>query len=83
MGEGAIKIAKENPDAVVVVLAGSGHVVYNLGIGRIINIDDEYITCELIKDIKGGWKPSRFMFNPNSKTSKVKIINEDYPEYFI
>ena len=37
MGEGAIKIAKENPDAVVVVLAGSGHVVYNLGIGRIIN----------------------------------------------
>lgn len=37
MGEGAIKIAEENPDAVVVVLAGSGHVVYNLGIGRIIN----------------------------------------------
>ncbi|VAX24264.1 hypothetical protein MNBD_IGNAVI01-2627 [hydrothermal vent metagenome] len=36
MGEGAIKAAKENPDAVVVVLAGSGHVVYNLGIGRII-----------------------------------------------
>ena len=37
MGEGTIKIAKENPDAVVVVLAGSGHVAYNLGIGRIIN----------------------------------------------
>jgi uncharacterized iron-regulated protein len=37
MGEGAIKAAKENPDAIVVVLAGSGHVVYNLGIGRIIN----------------------------------------------
>lgn len=36
MGEGAIKAAKENPDAVIVVLAGSGHVVYNLGIGRII-----------------------------------------------
>jgi len=36
MGEGAIKVAKDNPDAVVVVLAGSGHVVYNLGIGRII-----------------------------------------------
>lgn len=36
MGEGAIKAAKENPDAVIVVLAGSGHVEYNLGIGRII-----------------------------------------------
>ena len=36
MGEGAIKAAKENPDAVIVVLAGSGHVVYNLGIGRTI-----------------------------------------------
>jgi len=37
MGEGAIKIAKEYPEAVVVILAGSGHVAYNLGIGRIIN----------------------------------------------
>ena len=36
MGEGAINAAKKHPDATVVVLAGSGHVVYNLGIGRII-----------------------------------------------
>lgn len=36
MGEGAIKVAQDNPEAVVVVLAGSGHVAYNLGIGRII-----------------------------------------------
>ncbi len=36
MGEGAINIANENPNAIVVVLAGSGHVVYNIGIGRII-----------------------------------------------
>lgn len=36
MGEGAIEVAKKNPDAVVVVLAGSGHVIYNFGIGRII-----------------------------------------------
>ena len=36
MGEGAIKAAKKHPDATVVVLAGSGHVVYNFGIGRII-----------------------------------------------
>jgi uncharacterized iron-regulated protein len=37
MGEGTIKAAKKHPEAVVVLLAGSGHVVYNLGIGRIIN----------------------------------------------
>lgn len=36
MGEGAIEAAKKHPEATVVVLAGSGHVVYNLGIGRII-----------------------------------------------
>jgi len=36
MGEGAIKAAVKHPDATVVVLAGSGHVDYNLGIGRII-----------------------------------------------
>ena len=37
MGEGAIKVAREHPDAIVVVLVGSGHVVYNLGIGRILS----------------------------------------------
>jgi len=36
MGEGAIKAAKKHPEATVIVLAGSGHVVYNLGIGRVI-----------------------------------------------
>lgn len=36
MGEGAIEAAKKHPEATIVVLAGSGHVVYNLGIGRII-----------------------------------------------
>lgn len=36
MGEGAIKAAEENPDAIIVILAGSGHVLYNLGIGKII-----------------------------------------------
>ena len=36
MGEGAIAAAKKHPEATVVVLAGSGHVIYNLGIGRII-----------------------------------------------
>lgn len=36
MGEGAIEAAKKHPEATIVILAGSGHVVYNLGIGRII-----------------------------------------------
>ncbi len=36
MGEGAIEAAKKHPEATIVVLAGSGHVIYNLGIGRVI-----------------------------------------------
>lgn len=36
MGEGAIRTAEKHPDATVVLLAGSGHVIYNIGIGRII-----------------------------------------------
>ncbi|HEY4754652.1 MAG TPA: ChaN family lipoprotein, partial [Ignavibacteriaceae bacterium] len=37
MGEGAIRAAKKHPEATVVLLAGSGHVIYNIGIGRIIH----------------------------------------------
>lgn len=36
MGEGAITTAQKHPESTVIVLAGSGHVIYNLGIGRII-----------------------------------------------
>lgn len=36
MGEGAIRAAEKHPDATVVLLAGSGHVIFNIGIGRII-----------------------------------------------
>ncbi len=36
MAEGIIQAANENPQATVVLLAGSGHVAYNLGIGKII-----------------------------------------------
>ncbi|MCF6270518.1 MAG: ChaN family lipoprotein [Melioribacteraceae bacterium] len=48
MGEGAIKIANENPDAVVVVLAGSGHVFYNIGIGRIIKDRSDLSFASLV-----------------------------------
>jgi len=37
MGEGAIKAAQKHPEATIVLLAGSGHVIYNIGIGRIIH----------------------------------------------
>lgn len=37
MGEGAIRAAQKHPEATVVLLAGSGHVIYNIGIGRIIH----------------------------------------------
>jgi len=36
MAEGIIQAANENPQSTVVLLAGSGHVAYNLGIGKII-----------------------------------------------
>lgn len=36
MGEGAIRTAEKHPHATVVLLAGSGHVIYNIGIGRVI-----------------------------------------------
>jgi len=36
MGDGAIKAAQENPEKIVIILVGSGHVAYNLGIGKII-----------------------------------------------
>ncbi len=36
MAEGVIRAANENPQATIVLLAGSGHIAYNLGIGKII-----------------------------------------------
>lgn len=36
MADGIIQAANENPQTTVVLLAGSGHVAYNLGIGKII-----------------------------------------------
>ncbi|MBN1348192.1 ChaN family lipoprotein [candidate division KSB1 bacterium] len=48
MGDGAIRAAAENPDAVVVVLAGSGHVIYNLGIGRIIQNRSDLAVASVI-----------------------------------
>ncbi|MEA3288098.1 MAG: ChaN family lipoprotein [Candidatus Marinimicrobia bacterium] len=48
MGEGSIRHALANPDAVVVTLAGSGHVVYNFGIGRIIQDRSELSFASVV-----------------------------------
>ena len=48
MGDGAIKVATENPEAIVVVLAGSGHVVYNLGIGKIIKTRSDFPFASVV-----------------------------------
>lgn len=48
MGEGAIKVARENPGSIVVILVGSGHVAYNLAIGNIINKRSEFQFASII-----------------------------------
>ena len=48
MGEGAIRAAKKHPDATVVLLAGSGHVIYNIGIGRIIQDRSSYSFASVV-----------------------------------
>lgn len=54
MGNGAIKVAHEHSRANVVVLAGSGHVAYNLGIGKIIktrsNLTFASVVCVNVQD---------------------------------
>lgn len=48
MGDGVIKVAAENPESIVVLLAGSGHVAYNLGIGKIIKNRSEFPFASVI-----------------------------------
>lgn len=48
MGEGAIAAAKKHPEATVIVLAGSGHVVYNIGIGRVIKDRSDFSFASVV-----------------------------------
>ena len=48
MGDGAIEVAEKHPDATVVVLAGSGHVAYNLSISRIIRKRSPFTVASLV-----------------------------------
>jgi uncharacterized iron-regulated protein len=48
MGEGAIRAAQKHPEATVVLLAGSGHVIYNIGIGRIIQDRSDFSFASVV-----------------------------------
>lgn len=62
MGESAIKVARENPESIVLILVGSGHVAYNLAIGNIINTRSEFPFASVIAvDIADTLKESVMM----------------------
>ncbi len=62
MGDGAIKVAQENPGSIVVILVGSGHVAYNLGIGKIIKKRSDFHFASIIAiDVPDTLKVSMMM----------------------
>ncbi|UCE05352.1 MAG: ChaN family lipoprotein [bacterium] len=48
MGEGAIKVAQQDPQSIVMIVVGSGHVAYNLGIGKIIKKRSDFSFSSVI-----------------------------------
>jgi len=75
MGDGAIKVAKENPESTIIILAGSGHVAYNLGIGRIIKKRSDLTFSSVIAiDVPDTIKESAMM---KVKTSLKKEKKEE------
>jgi uncharacterized iron-regulated protein len=79
MGEGAIAAAKKHPEATVIVLAGSGHVVYNLGIGRVIKDRSEFsfasvVPVDIPEDVEeeGMMKVKKNMKKEMDKKAKSK-----------
>jgi uncharacterized iron-regulated protein len=75
MGDGAIKVAQENPKSIVAVLVGSGHVAYNLGIGKIIKNRSDFPFASVIAiDVPDTMKESVMM---KVKKSLKKEKKED------
>lgn len=74
MGEGAIRAAQKHPDATVVLLAGSGHVIYNIGIGRIIQDRSNFSFASVVPvDISQKVKDEGMMqIRKNMKGEKEK-----------
>ena len=84
MGEGAIRTAQKHPDATVVLLAGSGHVIYNIGIGRVIQDRSSFSFASVVPvDIPQKVKDSGMMeIRKDMKKDKEKDvkIEEKKPE---
>jgi len=81
MGEGAIKVAQENPESIVIVLVGSGHVAYNLGIGKIIKKrSDLSFSAILAIDVPDTMKESVMMKVKKSLKKQKKEKKVDQPE---
>lgn len=77
MGEGAIKIARQNPASIVIILAGSGHVVYNLGIGKIIKKRSQLPFASVVAiDVSDTVKESVMMKIKKSLKQKPKKENK-------
>lgn len=76
MGTGAMEIAQQHPESIVLILVGSGHVAYNLGIGKIIQKRSELPFCSIIGvDVPDTVKQSVMMqvkksIKPNEKTAQ-------------
>lgn len=78
MGEGAIKIAQQNPASIVVILVGSGHVAYNLGIGKIIEKRSNLPFASVIAiDIADTLKESLMMKVKKSLNKEKKDVMPD------
>ena len=74
MGDEAIKVAQENPESIVVILVGSGHVAYNLGIGKIIKKRSELPFASVIAiDVPDTVKESMMMKVKKSLKKEKKV----------
>ncbi len=85
MGTGAIEIAQLHPESIVLILVGSGHVAYNLGIGKIIQKRSDLPFCSIIAvdvpdtvkqsvmmQVKGSIKPKGTPSRPDSVAARAK-----------
>jgi len=81
MGDGAIKVAQKNPESIVIILVGSGHVAYNLGIGKIIKKRSNFsFSSVLAIDVPDTIKESVMMKVKKSLKKKKKEEQSDQPE---
>jgi len=90
MGEGAIKVAKAHPKAKVVLLAGTGHVAYHLGIARIISQRSGLKTAVVMPvDVRLPKKTDKNPFeahlgpNPEKPATPTVIVSRGLGEFLV